>query len=189
MWDAKEREARVREIGREAVSSNLCRIVDNLRDGIAINHREIDNLIDFILEYGSDIVAQELESEIRQALFVLRANVSSAFNLASGGSDDGIRSAFNACHASEPILLALAARVQNESVKPKPPPELTDGQQEIIDVIRTTGKRLQTKDILNALPNSSEGTTKIYLAELMRRDILNNLRDSHGKGYGLPEWK
>jgi hypothetical protein len=70
--------------------------------------------------------------------------------------------------------------------------KLTPGQQDIVDCITAIGRRLITEAVLDALERSgkpaSSGTTKNYLAELVRRGMLNNRTDSRGTGYGLPSW-
>ena len=62
----------------------------------------------------------------------------------------------------------------------------------ILDVITEGGKRMVTKEVLNALykrnGTASIGTTKSTLAGLVRNRHLTTQSDSHGKGYGLPEW-
>ncbi|HXK37268.1 MAG TPA: BlaI/MecI/CopY family transcriptional regulator, partial [Candidatus Paceibacterota bacterium] len=69
----------------------------------------------------------------------------------------------------------------------------SNAEQNIMDVIRTAGRRLVTKEILAALREAhgaaSEGTTKTNLASLVRRNLLTNRQDVTPKGYGLPEWE
>jgi hypothetical protein len=71
-------------------------------------------------------------------------------------------------------------------------PRLSDAEEKIVTVIQEANKRLTTKEILAELEKKfgavSEGTTKVNLATLVRRRILNNRQDGMLKGYGLPEW-
>ena len=71
--------------------------------------------------------------------------------------------------------------------------ELSPGKQAIIDVIRAAGQRLTTDGVVDALAKAhgvaSEGTTKVYLSELVSRRLLTNRQDVTPKGYGLPEWE
>ena len=75
------------------------------------------------------------------------------------------------------------------------PPEgrLSDAEQRILDLIRETGHRMTTKETIAELESrygpTSEGTTKVTLATLVRRELLTNLKDATPRGYGLPEWK
>jgi hypothetical protein len=73
------------------------------------------------------------------------------------------------------------------------PRRFSPAEQAIMDALREAGHRMTTGQILQALENrnngiASEGTTKIYLAALVRRGALINRRDTDPPGYGLPEW-
>jgi hypothetical protein len=65
-------------------------------------------------------------------------------------------------------------------------------QQEIVDVIRAADRRLTQGEISTALAkrgrNRGDGWAKNTLSPLVQFSVLNNLTDSRGKGYGLPEW-
>ena len=69
---------------------------------------------------------------------------------------------------------------------------LNASQQAIVDLIGETGHRLTKVGILDALNakglTASPGTTGQTLAALTQFGVLTNLRDHHGRGYGLPEW-
>jgi len=72
-------------------------------------------------------------------------------------------------------------------------PTLGAGERRIITVIHGAGHRLTTDAIMQKLETcygpTSLGTTKMYLASLVRRQRLTNRQDVTPKGYGLPEWK
>ncbi len=80
----------------------------------------------------------------------------------------------------------------SRTASPPEPPELSEAERQIMDVIRATDHRLTTKEILQELVKehgaASEGTTKVNLATLRRRKLLTNRQDVNPKGYGLPEW-
>lgn len=69
---------------------------------------------------------------------------------------------------------------------------LSPGQQNIVDAIREAGRRLSQDQVLAALEAkhgaASIGTTKNYLAALVKFGVLTNRRDVHPPGYGLAEW-
>jgi hypothetical protein len=72
------------------------------------------------------------------------------------------------------------------------PGRTTRREQEIIDIIREAGRRLTGEQVLTELDrkrgSASPGTTKNYLASLVRQKRLTNRRDVDPPGYGLPEW-
>jgi hypothetical protein len=69
---------------------------------------------------------------------------------------------------------------------------LTGREQEIVNIIQKAGHRLTGKQVLGELDrekgSASPGTTKNYLAALVRREKLTNRQDVEPRGYGLPEW-
>lgn len=71
--------------------------------------------------------------------------------------------------------------------------QLPPKQQEILELLRSTGKRMTTDMILQKLEASrgptSVGTTKDALSQLRRMGFLTNRQDVTPKGYGLAEWE
>ena len=69
---------------------------------------------------------------------------------------------------------------------------LSPAEQDIVDVLREAGDRLSQSELLDLLSAKgkipSVGTTKTMAAAMVRHRILTQGSDSHGKGYGLPEW-
>ena len=112
------------------------------------------------------------------------------FDSTPGRSADapaGLAEELAAPAGAEQAVSPRASRAAHQVAK-----ELSPGRQAIVNVIRESGRRMTTKEILGALAKretvASEGTTKVYLSLLREAAILTNGKDSRGKGYGLAEW-
>ena len=90
----------------------------------------------------------------------------------------------------EPAIERAESKTEVKS-EPRVVPRLSNSEIAIIKVLKHSGKRLTTKELLSALENdcgaASEGTTKVTLAGLVRRGLLTNRQDVSPKGYGLHE--
>lgn len=72
------------------------------------------------------------------------------------------------------------------------PVDLTPREQEIVDILSSTGKRLTCSEILKKISERGKdldaGALKPPLSRLVKAGILTNRSDKKPRGYGLPTW-
>lgn len=94
---------------------------------------------------------------------------------------------------SEDLLLqklddiAAAIKSDEHGGETSTPVSLTPAQQDVINTLQRVGKRM-TKQALNNEIGGSIGTLGQTLAVMVQFHLLNNRKDTYGKGYGLPNW-
>lgn len=65
---------------------------------------------------------------------------------------------------------------------------LTEYEKNIIQALSESGQRMTTEPLLNKAVGNVNSHGKGTLSSMMKRGILDNNTDEHGKGYGLPSW-
>jgi hypothetical protein len=62
-------------------------------------------------------------------------------------------------------------------------------EEQIIETLRKSGRRMTQSKVLGAAGLGQHGTTKALLSQMRQRGLIDNDRDERGNGYGLPGWK